>query len=139
MLHLKIQENKFMSCSLLTAKSSRKLHHVCHHIYFSGLDYWTHGSCLWRRKEQQCADQRHPSHKTCSSAEVAHLNVASSSVPNHPALLDGNLGVAISRPHQQVHMHTMKYIYISFVPVPCHKCNFSYFSSLHSATLSCFT
>ena len=36
-----------------------------------------------------------PGHKTCSSAEVAHLNVASSSVPNHPGFLDGNLGVAI--------------------------------------------
>ena len=22
----------------------------------TGLDYWTHGNCLWRRKEQQSAE-----------------------------------------------------------------------------------
>ena len=47
----------------------------------TGLDYWTHGNCLWGRLNEQQTMRRAktPSHKTCSSVVVAHL------VPSHPA------------------------------------------------------
>ena len=47
----------------------------------TGLDYWTHGNCLWGRLNEQQTMRRAktPSHKTCSSVVVTHL------VPSHPA------------------------------------------------------
>ena len=47
----------------------------------TGLDYWTHGNCLWGRLNEQQTMHRAktPSHRTCSSVVVAHL------VPSHPA------------------------------------------------------
>ena len=38
----------------------------------TGLDYWTHGNCLWRRKEQQCIELRHPATRHVAVV-VTHL------------------------------------------------------------------
>ena len=50
---------------------------------FSGLDYWTHGNCLWGEKGTPMRRAKTPGHKVCSSVVVTHLKVASSSVPSH--------------------------------------------------------
>ena len=70
----------------------------------TGLDYWTHGNCLWGEKGTPMCRAKTPGHKVCSSVVVTHLKVASSLVPSHSApfllllYLDGNLGVATPRP-----------------------------------------
>ena len=78
----------------------------------TGLDYWTHGNCLWGEKGTPMRRAKTPGHKVCSSVVVTHLKVASPSVPSHSALfllllyLDGNLGVATPRPAlTSVHGH----------------------------------
>ena len=88
----------------------------------TGLDYWTGttgttGTGLLDSQKLPLEEKgtamrraKTPGHKACSSVVVAHLNVASSSVLSHPVFflfLDGNLGVAASRPRQQVRMRTM--------------------------------
>ena len=76
----------------------------CWPSLFSGLDYWTHGNCLWGEKGTPMRRAKTPGHKVCSSVVVTHLKVASSSVPSHSLFfllllyLDGNLGVATPRP-----------------------------------------
>ena len=50
---------------------------------FSGLDYWTHGNCLWGEKGTPMRRAKTPGHKVCSSVVVTHLKLASSSVPSH--------------------------------------------------------
>ena len=50
---------------------------------FSGLDYWTHGNCLWGEKRTPMRRAKTPGHKVCSSVVVTHLKVASSSMPSH--------------------------------------------------------
>ena len=69
----------------------------------TGLDYWTHGNCLWGEKGTPMRRAKTPSHKVCSSVVVTHLKIASSSVPSHSALFllllyHGNLGMDTPRP-----------------------------------------
>ena len=92
---------------LLAAEVSRTAKCLGRHYsvdWTTGLDYWTHGNCLWGEKGAPMRRAKTPGHKVCSSVVVTHLKVASSSVPSHSALfllllyLDGNLGVATPRP-----------------------------------------
>ena len=40
---------------------------------FSGLDYWTHGNCLWGEKGTPMRRAKTPGHKVCSSVVVYTL------------------------------------------------------------------
>ena len=98
-LHLAVNE-KSQSRYTQQATNKRSMNSSCHVLHkhlpryklsdrklfwwpslFSGLDYWTHGNCLWGRLNEQQTMHRAktPSHKTCSSVVLAHL------VPSHPA------------------------------------------------------
>ena len=48
------------ACHMHGKRAWAALKHTCFKRRHYWLYYWTNGNCLWRRKEQQCAELRYP-------------------------------------------------------------------------------